>query len=275
MIRSETDITLQIIAQNILIAFCSGLFTLETVFLIDGEREFLVPLAVFFFTFAIYSVLRNKDITSYRPFIYAAITFAFAASYQTIGMYFLPLPGDNDDTNLSIASLYILSSLFIVVLYYPKSIYRKIKFEGLRQFTLGKPILIAYSWIVASVFLAVLYTPKGLADALLLIEKFLFILAISIASDIVDAERDQNLRTIPVTYGIQSAKKTILMIFIAQIICVLFTDYATYQKVIICSISLVTYFFIHRLTYGYKHRSILLLDSSVALRSLTIVLLAL
>lgn len=275
MNRSGTDITLQVIVQNVFIAFCAGLFTLETVFLIGGEHDFFLPLATFFFTFAVYSILRKKDITSYQPFIYAAITFAFVASIQIIGLYILSKPGDNDDTNLSIASYFILSSLIIVILYYPKSIYRKLKFEGLRQFTLAKPIIIAYSWIIASVFLVVLCTNKGSDNILLLTEKFLFILALSIASDIVDAERDQSLRTIPVKYGIQNARKIILLILIVQVICVCFTEYETYQKTIISSASIVSYLFIHKLQFGYKHSSILLVDSIIVMRTLPIVLLAL
>jgi hypothetical protein len=275
MIQARTNITSQVIVQNVFIAFCAGVFTLETAFLFGDTKDNWLAVSAFFVTFGVYSILRKKDLNSHLIFIHTAITISFAAAFYMVVVCYLPVPVNEIQANSNLTLFFIFSALLVVILYYPKSVYRKINFEGLRQLTFGKPILIAYAWVMASAFVIATSRGEGFSYTFPLAEKFLFILALSIASDIVDTERDQSLRTIPVKYGIQVAKKIIVAILVVQITCVCFAEYESYQKIIICAASLISGFFIYKLHYGYKHSSILLVDGLIVLRSLPVVLLAL
>jgi 4-hydroxybenzoate polyprenyltransferase len=104
-------------------------------------------------------------------------------------------------------SLYFLIPLFLISFLYPLKSFSKI---SLREVPFLKIFLIAIVWMFTTTLLVVTESNTVLSFNLipLLLDRFLFVLAITIPFDIRDLKYDKNeIKTIPMVFGVDGAKK--------------------------------------------------------------------
>lgn len=109
--------------------------------------------------------------------------------------------------SLNQTSLYFLIPLFFISFLYPLKSFSKI---SLREVPFLKIFLIAIVWTFVTTILVVTESNNVLSINLipLLLDRFLFVLAITIPFDIRDLKFDKNeIKTIPMVFGIRGAKK--------------------------------------------------------------------
>ncbi len=146
------------------------------------------------------SIPMEARLTGIRPVI-------FAVSCIAAGLLLEQLPSSVD--------IIILSAALITLGYIMPFRYRQTRIRGLRNVPLAKSILLAGTWTAITAGLPIacakLQLP-AMQHAGLLMERFFFILALTIAFDIRDRGKDRvrRLRTIPVVFGIDISKRIAL-----------------------------------------------------------------
>lgn len=108
--------------------------------------------------------------------------------------------------SLNQTSLYLLIPLFIVSFLYPLKLFSKL---SLREIPFLKIFLISIVWTLTTTLLVVIESNSSLSFKLmpLLLDRFLFVLAITIPFDIRDLKLDKSdIQTIPMVFGVNGAK---------------------------------------------------------------------
>jgi 4-hydroxybenzoate polyprenyltransferase len=219
------------IYSNIFISLCSVGLTISSYlillnFNIESFSIYLI-LLVFFSTLLIYNFhiifisASNKELSSRGKWIYenkkfvkALVIISFAGIFYT--SFFL-----------SIYQLVFLSHLACLAFFYIAP-FKLSKFDfSLRKYSLVKIFVLAYVWAAATVVLPAMEMGKLLhyETIIVFIERFLFILALAIPSDIRDYSKDKNesLLTIPGWLGIVQAKNLSIGILLFYILFSFFT----------------------------------------------------
>jgi hypothetical protein len=132
---------------------------------------------------------------------------------------------------LSQKTLLTLGPLFLISFLYPINIFRKSNFYySLRELPFVKIFLISGVWTITSTFL-VAFEHGVVLDSnflFLVIERFLFVFAITIPFDIRDLKFDnKKMKTLPVYFGVSSSK---LIAYFCLIVCVIINWFYSNQN---------------------------------------------
>lgn len=217
-----------VVFSNIWIALAATFFSFETAYLLNLELDIAFFSFVFsatLFSYSLQRLARHKEVSGQlsnrhkwfvdnRTFIWI-ITLLSGAS----GICFAFL-------SLSWNVLYFLIPLGLVSgLYSIKFLALTDNLKGLRDIAYIKVFLIAASWSVVAVPLTIFAAKENVRPDgvfwMLLIEKFLYILAITIPFDIRDLPYDSKYqKTIPQLFGVN---KSITISVILTFICLILT----------------------------------------------------
>ena len=226
---------------NILVAFCGIALSLSTYLILDLETtklSFSILALIFFACLFIYNLnvffLGKFDQTvareKWKEDNLRVVKIFSLFSVVPILFY---------ARSLSINSLWILSHLFLLAILYVVPIKFNGKYYSFRKIPLLKIFILAYVWSFVTVVLPA--TEAGFLEAdkvvLLFLERFLFIVGISIPFDIRDYERDkaQGTLTIPVWMGKRNALITsflLVMIFVSFSVIFYEWSFITFSRVI-------------------------------------------
>jgi len=267
---------IQTLSQNLVISIAAGLFAIESQILILDYFYFSFASAAFLITWSVYSFLRKEVLGKAKQLLVYSAFLTFGASVLNYFTYFNERSDDtfqNFTEEPFVPLLTIGASSILVLLYDPSLFIRKISWSGLRGYTWIKPLIIAYSWVLITTAMQFLFDDFAGCSPWMFIEKLLFVYALAIASDIVDVERDQTLRTVPKVYGISFAKRIIYFVLCVQCSIVFLAGYDTIQTVAIASTSIITIILIASLKEGYQNRSVIAVDTMFVIRAAAILLL--
>lgn len=128
---------------------------------------------------------------------------------------------------LSVSSIVLLVHLFAIAIMYGLPFRLFNNKVALRRIPLLKPFLIAYVWSITTVLLPVFENSGALFSEKvlwLLLQRFLFILALVLPFDIRDhaVDRNENILTIPLLLGVERTKILICLLFAVNLIISLF-----------------------------------------------------
>jgi 4-hydroxybenzoate polyprenyltransferase len=183
------------------------------------------------FTYTLYQIPENKE-NYLKSKLISLLVYVF------ILLIILP------NLSLSIINILIIN-VFLSILYkYPKFLFFNFKLP-LRNYWFLKANIVALVWTFSSVIIAfILFKINPLEHMLLFIEKFVFILALSLPYDIKDIEQDKNelaMNSFVLQFGI---KKTILvsqiLLFLAFLLSTLYTHSIQLSTILIYFLAICT-----------------------------------
>lgn len=192
------------IFANIHVAFACYSLTRITYLQFNFQNEFL-PLFVLFSTILSYNLIRFVQLDSIQTITSKWIAvnkrgLIVLNSIAFLGMLFCAV-------KLKLQGFYALLPFFVATLLYvfPASN----KFKGLRQIPGLKLFLISFSWAGVTLYFPIIEGQvSGISNlGLHFVQRFMFVLAITIPFDIRDSQFDQRtLATLPQVFGITKAK---------------------------------------------------------------------
>lgn len=124
--------------------------------------------------------------------------------------------------SLNQTSLYFLIPLFLISFLYPLKSFSKI---SLREVPFLKIFLIAIVWTFTTTILLVTESNNSISSKLipLLLDRFLFVLAITIPFDIRDLKFDKNeIKTMPMVFGVRGAKNIAFVCLFLSVLAVVY-----------------------------------------------------
>ena len=200
-----------IVYSNLYVALATACLVKTTEYLL-GIREWKVAALVFLATFFGYNYMRmhqqmdrpagkmtalHRWMNKYKVLLYILANLAGLAG---VGVLFF----------LNRALVWWLIPLAVISLLYPVKLFRvQGRLLRLRELPGIKILLIAFVWSLATVILPVVHAayPFDMDVYLLIVERFLFVIAITIPFDIRDVNfDDKHLQTLPQLLGIDRAK---------------------------------------------------------------------
>jgi len=211
------------IYSSVHIAICAGLLTLESYIVLDIDINLDVILFVTFATMSIYSLHRLVGMSKVKAFDHQGryllikkfrhhILLYFLISALASAYYFLQLPKEK---------MVLLLIPGLITLAYVLPIFKNKK--RLRDLPYLKIFVIAVVWAILSLILPA-YDISNVFFPLLILERIIFFIAITIPFDIRDIEVDQsiNVKTLVHLLGIRKSKK------LAQVLLLLATAIITF-----------------------------------------------
>lgn len=213
--------------SNVWIALCAGCVVLQTEILLKAETTWVLPLFGFFSTVFLYNYQRAVKLRG-KPSYSIPGRNTWLVKNRTAIFYWALLGGMATLIIMMFLNIRDLAVLAIpggLSFLYVLNVFRlKGRKAALRDLPYLKVYLIALSWTALSVWLPISYHDMDFLSwqimALMSVEKFLFILAITIPFDIRDLKYDDRLqKTIPQLLGANGARKLSAALAIASLGC--------------------------------------------------------
>ena len=208
--------------SNLFVSLCVVALAIRTALVLDLNVDFSFYLFLFFSTLFTYNFQRlirfnNKEYSS-KNVIWNKSNYNFSKTICLISF----LISSTFIFSLNLNSLYLLFPLFIVSILYPLKLFSKL---SLREVPFLKIFLISIVWTFATTLVVVSESNSPFSFELmpLLLDRFLFVMAITIPFDIRDLKLDQSfIKTIPLVFGLNGAKNiafVCLFFSVVSVIC--------------------------------------------------------
>jgi 4-hydroxybenzoate polyprenyltransferase len=270
--------------SNFFIALCAAVFTYQT-FSIFGLLKWkeVLPVLIFFATLFIYSLHRiigftklDRTISTRRisfilDFEAHILTYSgLALLGMLVASFYLPL-----STILLLSLPALLSVAYIVPIFAKKRRFRDLPY--LKVFTVG----FVWTWVCVLIPILEMQISFDLSHSLVIIEKLLFITAITIPFDIRDLEIDglHQLKTVPGEIGADKTKFLSSAMILAAILLVITIHVLGIYSLSVCLALILSYLITaviinhlsqHMHDYWYSG----VLDGTILLQSILVIMLS-
>lgn len=214
-----------LIRSNFFVALNAASLVAET-FILTGETIRILPVSVVFFsTILVYSFHRlikisklNFPDSTENPARYInelKATCLIASAFLIVLLFYSK--GDE---------LFFLLPAGLITLGYSVSLFRySNKYINLRSLPYAKVFIISLMWTLLTVSFPLLKNEIATGYVLIFLERFLFLMAITIPFDIrdMDSDKSEGLKTIPLLAGVDGAKRLSYLLLVVFILLCLVT----------------------------------------------------